>query len=608
MSQVNRTKKIETEDDENIIDNLLQHFNEKYGISKDVLAASIDMKTIKYKFERYRFKVDEIDNDIEAEVLNNKRDKAEITDITAGIKSFLEELEKKSVENTINRTINLNSKTKRPEKNKAIPNILNQQPKAKLNPAKNINTSIPINSKINIKYNSSIVYNEGDNKMETKFNQTDFVIEINQLKLVNDYQLLPKDNIEERIGYERYFQDFKNNLLEQLNINQDDPLLGETKFVLFVAFDIIDAKPTFDDLVGIDPLNDYKKYILKINTNDNNLFLVSGQIIYLEGDLIENGKTIEVRLFQNGFKINSYLSSFNDISFMYQNKFDPYALYCMFGPYFSKDDYDLSVFSNVIKEVANKNPHIFIINGPFFSTENTKVKYGEIDTEMGMENILNLLKKEFSQTRTKLIICPGISDNENYYPLPQPPFNKVNEKFNFYQENKPDIIFVSNPQIFQFNEAFVGIANFDSIKDTVFNSIHAKEITTFDKACEMILYQKNFYPILPNTLSPNYEKNQERTISVNLSNYKYLSFDENSQPDIILTNSGLKTCAKNIHGTVFINCGSFMRGKNYDQIAKITLHNPTKDLTDVCKRLKVEFIKINANNNDNNNTSKTKNN
>ena len=51
-----------------------------------------------------------------------------------------------------------------------------------------------------------------------------------------------------------------------------------------------------------------------------------------------------------------------------------------------------------------------------------------------------------------------------------------------------------------------------------------------------------------------------------------------------------------------------MKGKNYDQIAKITLHKPTKDMTDIIKRVKVEFIKINASNNEVNNNSKKKNN
>ena len=486
--------------------------------------------------------------------------------------------------------------------------MLNQQVKQKNNPAKNNNINIPIDTKINIKYSSSVVYNEGENKMESQFNPKDLYYDIKDLNMVDDYNLLPKDSQVERYGYEKYFLDFKNNLLAELNTNQDDPLLGETKFVLFVAFDIIDAKPSFEDLVGIDPLNDYKKYILKIDTNDLNLFLVSGQIIYLEGELIENGKAIEVRSIKNGFKINEFFPNYEDISHIYQNSNDPYALYCMFGPYFSKDEIDLTVFYKVIKEVAKKNPHCFIVNGPFYSSENTKVKFGEIDTESGMDKIIQLLINEFSQTRTKIIICPGISDIENYYPLPQPSFDKVNDHFKLHNGKQSEIIFVSNPQIFKFNETFVGIANFDTIKDTVFNSIHAKDINTFDKACEMIQFQKNFYPILPNTLMPNYEKNQERTISVNLANYKFLSYDDDTQPDIILTNSGLKSCAKKIHGAVFINCGSFIKGKNYDQIVKITLHRPTKTMTDVHKRVKVEFIKILANNENNNNNSKKKNN
>ncbi len=45
----------------------------------------------------------------------------------------MENLEKKLGENTVNKTINLNSKAKKTERNRAIPNILNQQSKAKVN-------------------------------------------------------------------------------------------------------------------------------------------------------------------------------------------------------------------------------------------------------------------------------------------------------------------------------------------------------------------------------------------------------------------------------------------------------------------------------------------
>ena len=103
------------------------------------------------------------------------------------------------------------------------------------------------------------------------------------------------------------------------------------------------------------------------------------------------------------------------------------------------------------------------------------------------------------------------SDIENFYPVPQPPFDKVNDSFIESPKNgEGEIYFISNPQIIPVNEAFLGISNFDSIKDIIFNSIHSEEINTVDKACEMILYQKNFYPVLPNTIQLNYENNQER--------------------------------------------------------------------------------------------------
>ena len=302
---------------------------------------------------------------------------------------------------------------------------------------------------------------------------------------------------------------------------------------------------------------------------------------------------------KNIYEINEYSIPYKDVVQFYEKSSDPFAIYYMNGPYFSKDSKDFSVFNNVLKNVAIKNPHLFIINGPFFSTENEKVKWGELDTEEGMIDIIKKIKDEFIKTRTKILICPGISDNENFYPLPQPPFDKINNFF-IGSKGNSEIIFISNPQIFPLNEAYIGIANFDVIKDIIVNSIHSSEINTVDKACEMILYQKNFYPVLPNTTVPKYENNQERVATVDLSQYNYLNFDRiETNPDIILTNSAMKTFAKKIHGTVFVNCGSFCKGNNYGEIAKITLHNPSKETkeTDINKRVKVEFIKINQINN-----------
>ena len=591
MSQPKR--EIKADNNIEFINELSNYIEEKYKISKDEFLKSIDRSKIEYKLQYYNISFDDIDNEIEAAKVNDNDSTNTIETIKQSIDKVIKSFEEKSEQNNRipPKKQNKNIETKKPQD-------LLQQPSinVKKTPAKNFN--FYFNKNINIKYNTKIIYNDGDNIMEKEFNIVSPEFKESQLNIISPYDLLPKDINGQNNGYIAYFSEIKDKYLKEHNII-DDKLLEINKFILFIAFDVIDERPTFDDLIGIDPLNDFKKYILKINTNSNNLFLVSGQIIYIEGNLIENGKVIEVRDFKNIYEINEYSIQYDQIAIFYEKSSEPYAIYNMNGPYFSKENIDLSVFNNVIKQVAIKNPHFFIVNGPFFSTENEKVKWGECDTEEGMKQIIELLKSEFNKEgiKTKILICPGLSDNENFYPLPQPPFDKVNDKFavNNKVSNKPEIYYISNPQIFPLNEAYIGIVNFDAIKDIILNSIHSPEINTVDKACEMILYQKNFYPVLPNTLQPNYENNQERVITVDLSKYKYLNFDNyESPPDIILVNSGMKSFAKKIHGTVFVNCGSFMKGKNYGEIAKITLHNPFKN-TDIHQRVKVEFITINKN-------------
>ena len=598
MSQTIRTKKTDVEYPK--INELLDDIQEKYKISKDVLLKYIDQARIDYQLDFYKIDIQMVEDEIDAINMNENGNTITEGTVNEALKKVIEREQKEYEEN---HNIKINS-TKKDIKQIEKKDLLMMVPSTTKNePAQNY--IIPTNSKINVKYNTTIMYNLGNNEMEKEFNIENPSINESLLQTIPTYDLLPKDQSVQKDGYEKYFSEIKKKLMEELNINPDDSLLGISKFFLFVAFDVIDAKPTFDDLIGIDPLNDYKKYILKVNQNMNNLFLVSGQIIYVEGNLIENGTIIEVRNFRNGFEINEYSINYEQIKSFYKKSNSPYAIYSMNGPYFSKDTIDLTVFKQVIQQVAIKNPHFFIVNGPFFSSENEKVKWGEVDTEEGMKNVINLLKSEFKGTRTKILICPGISDIENFYPVPQPPFDKVNNSFIDSPKNgEGEIYFISNPQIIPVNEAFLGISNFDSIKDIIFNSIHSEEINTVDKACEMILYQKNFYPVLPNTIQLNYENNQEKIVTVDLCQNGYLNIDKfDSPPDIILINSLMKNFAKKIHGTVFINCSSFIKGKNYGEIAKITLHDPSKD-TDINKRVKVEFIKINAINNEGGNNKK----
>ena len=546
MSQTIRTKKTDVLFPK--VNELLDDIQEKYNISKNVLLKTIDQAKIDYQLGFYKIDIQRVGDEIEAINMNENQINTTETTVNEALKRVIERAQKEYEESN---KININS-AKKDIKQIEKKDLLMQTPSTTKNdPAQKY--IIPTNSKVNVKYSTTIMYNLGNNEMEKEFNIKNPSFDESSFQTVPTYDLLPKDQSIQKDGYEKYFSEIKKKLMEELNINPDDPLLGTGKFILFVAFDVIDAKPTFDDLIGIDPLDEYKKYILKVNQNMNNLFLVSGQIIYIDGNLIENGTIIEVRSFRNGFDINEYSINYDQIKNFYNNSSNPYAIYSMNGPYFSKETIDLTVFKQVIQQVAIKNPHLFIVNGPFFSSENEKVKWGEVDTEDGMKNVIDLLKTEFKGTRTKILICPGISDIENFYPVPQPPFDKVNESLEYYnKKGEAEIYFISNPQIIPVNEAFLGISNFDSIKDIIFNSIHSEEINTADKACEMILYQKNFYPILPNTIQQNYENNQERIVTIDLSQNDYLNIDKfDSIPDIIITNSVMKTFAKKIHGTIF---------------------------------------------------------
>ena len=605
MSQAKRTKKTEIENE--LINEILTMIEEKYNISKDLVLNSINPDRIKFKLQKYNISIQDIEYEIEAIAFNEKDKDITADAINEAINKLIERREKENEENI---TIN-----KIPKKIEIKPNQKNflqeTSSSAKKAPAKN--DVIPTNSNVNIKYAHRIMYNEGENEMEKRFNEMKPELKKEQLNIIPSYDLLPKDFNEQKDKYIQFFYEIKMKILENEKISKDDALLDSFKFVLFVAFDVIDAKPTFEELIGIDPLKDFKKYILKINTNNNNLFFVSGQIIYIEGDLVDNGKIIEVRNYRNIYDITEFSIPYEETALFYEKYPEPYALYYMNGPYFSKENMDLTVFKDAIKKVSEKNPHYFLVNGPFFSTENDKVKWGEVDTDKGMKQILELLIDEFKDNnRTKIFICPGISDNENFYPLPQPPFDKIMD-FNIFIEDKQKkedfitrIYFISNPQIIPLNEAFIGIANFDTIRDIITNSVHSPQINTVQKACELILSQRNFYPVLPNTLQQAYENNQEKTITVDLSQYKYLHFGNfDTPPDIILTNSVMKNFTTRIKGTVFVNCGSFVKGKNFGEIAKITLHNVSKG-TDIYRRLKVEFIKITENKNSSNNNTNNK--
>jgi hypothetical protein len=270
MSQAKRTKKTEIENE--LINEILTMIEEKYNISKDLVLNSINPDRIKFKLQKYNISIQDIEYEIEAIAFNEKDKDITADAINEAINKLIERREKENEENI---TIN-----KIPKKIEIKPNQKNflqeTSSSAKKAPAKN--DVIPTNSNVNIKYAHRIIYNEGENEMEKRFNEMNPELKKEQLNIIPSYDLLPKDFNEQKDKYIQFFYEIKMKILENEKISKDDALLDSFKFVLFVAFDVIDAKPTFEELIGIDPLKDFKKYILKINTN-NNIIIYIKEII-----------------------------------------------------------------------------------------------------------------------------------------------------------------------------------------------------------------------------------------------------------------------------------------------------------------------------------------
>ena len=461
----------------------------------------------------------------------------------------------------------------------------------------NLNNNININlfnnnnfdSNINLTFTESTMFNEGENVDKKQYNPNDIQINIDEKDKVPLYNLIPKDNYSNYNNYQKYFKLFADNILKSLDKNSDDVLLNISIFIVVLIFDSTDEKPSLKELSCLNVLNNFEKIHLQFGNDDKNFdnyFFVSGQILYIEGNYIEDSKTIIVTKYKNGFSPEIYEIN-KDLIQPYFEKNLPYLIYCINGPFTSKENFDLSVFFSLLKTLAQENPHCLILNGPFIHSENEKIKNYEINEDY-IElfiDVINFIKDVFKDKKTQIILTPSLNDVINYYPLPQPSYDKLYEINN----NNNQIKFISNPQIFQINEIIFSISNFDFIQNINNNCIRSSNKIPIDSACEMILNQRNFYPVLNNTISEENENNLDKNIFYEFSQYNHLMYD--IQPDILITNSNLINFSKKIYNTMFINPGSLFKGKAIGSFLRITTFPPTKTL-EILKRVKIDVIKV----------------
>ena len=532
-------------------------FNEyQFDIDKD---EDINSKEFKYQMEYNNIDANSVFSEIKATLFN----KGMSNIITAKI--INDSLEQKIKD--------LESKQKKPNKK----NIQINQPQIQ----KNLNISID-NIENQFCLRDMNIYNNNINSNS---------ITITQMKSINPYPLIPKDNRANFDEYKNYFIEVKNELLKEYNINQNDPLLGINRFVLVLSFESTDTKPLLSEIVGYDPSNDYIKYQLKFSNNDNDFdyYFMSGQIIFLEGNLINDNTCIEISKFSKGFDMYSYDLINDFVSQFYKNDDGVYIIYSMNGPYYPKNQINLDPFISLLSSLSQKEPHSIIINGPFIYSENEQIQSGDLGEYETYINLFKLILKNinqiFTDKNTKVLIAPSLSDELNYFPLPQPSFNQI-----FKDLNYDKIEFISNPSFIQLNELYIANVNYDIIAEINQNSIRSNKMSPIESSLEMLFNQRSLFPVLSNTIYINDADKIDKVITFDITQEKFFKMDP--MPDIIIINSGMTNFIKRIGNNIVINSGSLIKGKNFGNICKISIYNPSRS-AQFLERTKIELIKPN---------------
>ena len=580
MDIENQSKRQKIKTSNEAYTNFIKLIKNTYNISDIILNELSD--DFSFKLTYYDIQPQKIIDEIEAIKFNENIEIISSEIINSALKNIVNNLDKEKNNKFLN---------KNKFKNKSSINT-------NLNNNNNNNNNLFSEEKINLTFTETTIFNEGENIDKKQYNPNEIQINIDEKDKVPLYNLIPKDNYSNYINYKKYFKLFADNILKSLDKNSDDVLINISIFIVVLIFDSTDEKPSLKELSCLNVLNNFEKIHLQFGNDDKNFdnyFFVSGQILYIEGNLIEDSKTIIVTKYKNGFTPEIYEIN-KELIQPYFNKNLPYLIYCINGPFTSKENFDLSVFYNLIKILAEENPHCLILNGPFIHSENEKIKNYEINEDF-IElfiDIINFIKDVFKDKKTQIIITPSLNDVINYYPLPQPSYDKLYNEIN----NNNQIKFISNPQIFQINEIIFSISNFDFIQNINNNCIRSSNKIPIDNACEMILYQRNFYPVLNNTISEENENNLDKNIYYEFSQYNHLMYD--IQPDILITNSNLVNFSKKIYNTMFINPGSLFKGKAIGSFLRITTFPPTRTL-EILKRIKIDVIKVKKEINNNKN-------
>ena len=249
-------------------------------------------------------------------------------------------------------------------------------------------------SNINYKFShTSNLFNEKQHNIPIKINSNNMIINTFDDIAIKEYSINAKSSPAYLDGIKSYFIKVKEKIKQEHGLENLDQM--NDTFVLMVTFK--NSETCFESIVFIDPSKEWTKY--KVNFEDaehlkNDCIFYDGQIIVVQGR-IQSNDFFPFRIIYGLPLINYNLLESSLVS--YYKEPSAYLVNIAYGPFFTKDNIDITLFCRTLNDIASKDPHVLILGGPFLPSDNEVIRSQEIRFKTDKNNELSLNYIDFFQ-------------------------------------------------------------------------------------------------------------------------------------------------------------------------------------------------------------------
>jgi DNA polymerase alpha subunit B len=250
--------------------------------------------------------------------------------------------------------------------------------------------------------------------------------------------------------------------------------------------------------------------------------------------------------------------------------------------------------------IRDSPPDHLLVMGPFLDVNHPLVASGTLADSFGrpitFEDVyreevvpkLARLARACDNAKTQLYILPSTNEARNFFPIPQPPIDKVeSEVWRSLVKELPQVKFVSNPATIQIGDLKIFATSADALSAINSNVLFKADATSagrVETCLDQILRSRSLFPVMPNNLR----------IDPSTRHLADLHDESKWFPHIIVSPSlAGKRFIKKVSGRVFVNPG-FMSDSagTTSSLAEIVIAVPGGEPNDVCGRVSGDLVKL----------------